>query len=132
MKHAIALTLALTLNAAANLMMKSGARRFAEVGPGPQQGLGHAVAALAGNWVLILGLLCFAVNAAFYIYALTADYMKVSLAYPIMVGGGFTIIALVAWKFMGETLTPGQWVGIALILLGVVIVAREMNPSTAA
>ncbi|GMU21102.1 MAG: hypothetical protein AMXMBFR13_11960 [Phycisphaerae bacterium] len=126
MKYWIALALALTLNATANLMMKFGMVRFKAGGGGSQQGLGALVGQLAQNWVLLLGLVCFAVNVAFYTFALKE--IKISVAYPIMVSLGFAIIAVVAWRFLGETLSPLQWTGIALILAGVYLVAREVGP----
>lgn len=119
MKYWIALVLALTLNATANLMMKFGVR---EVKP-PGQGLVPLLKVLASNWVLILGLCFFASNVVFYTFALKG--IKISVAYPIMVSGGFAIIALIAWRYLGEALSPVQWAGIGLILIGVLLVTRE-------
>ena len=127
MKYVIALCLALVLNASANLMMKVGAKRFGESGIGLDQGFGRLVSSVLQNWVLILGLCCFATNVIFYAYALSGPKMKISIAYPIMVGGGFAIIAVVAWKLLGETMSPVQWVGVGMIMMGLVLVAREMN-----
>jgi multidrug transporter EmrE-like cation transporter len=125
MRYAVALALALTLNATANLMMKFGVKRFGASGVTLEQGAGAVGGALLTNWVLIVGLFCFAVNVAFYTYALSG--IKISVAYPIMVSGGFVIIALIAWKYLGETLSVGQWAGVAMILVGVFLVAREMK-----
>lgn len=130
MKYALALSLALLLNATANLLMKFGVRRFAASGVSLEQGWGSIVSALASNWVLAAGLTCFAMNVSFYTYALSG--IKISTAYPIMVSGGFGIIAVVAWKYLDETLTWSQWAGIAMILVGVFLVARQMQSATAA
>jgi multidrug transporter EmrE-like cation transporter len=124
-KYAIALTLALLLNAMANLMMKFGVIRFRDSGITMDQGAGPVATSLLSNWVLIVGLLCFATNVLFYTYALSG--IKISIAYPIMVSGGFAIIAVVAWKFLGETMSPAQWAGVVFILAGVFLVARGMN-----
>ena len=67
-----------------------------------------------------------AVDTFFYTYALWG--IKISIAYPAMVGGGFVIIAVVAWLYLGETLATGQWVGIVFIMAGVYLVARQMQP----
>ncbi|MEP0843739.1 MAG: EamA family transporter [Phycisphaerae bacterium] len=124
MKHWIALLAALSLNAAANLMMKFGINRHrSDLAGLVQPGWAAHGRALAGNWVLILGLFCFAANVVLYIFALKE--IKISVAYPIMVSCGFAIIALVAWRFLHETLGPSQWLGVMLILVGVVLVARE-------
>ena len=129
MKYGIALLLALTLNAVANLMMKFGVRRFGDSGVGMDQGLIAVGGTLLSNWVLMIGLFCFAINVAFYTYALLG--IQISVAYPVMVSGGFAIIAVVAWKLLGETMSPAQWTGMAMILAGVVLVAREINSSPA-
>lgn len=121
MKFVVALVAALTLNAVANLMMKFGVNRLKAdlaAGSGP-------IPALLTNWVLILGLIFFASNVVLYTFALSG--IKISVAYPIMVSGGFVIISVVAWKYLHERLSHAQWAGVALILVGVWLVAREMT-----
>jgi multidrug transporter EmrE-like cation transporter len=58
-------------------------------------------------------------------YALQSKALKISIAYPIMVGGGYAIIATTAHllPMLRERLTAGQWAGVFLILAGVVMVA---------
>jgi len=127
MRYAVALIMALTLNATANLMMKFGIERFKASGVSMTQGTGTVLLALLSNWVLLLGLCFFASNVVLYTYALKG--FPISTAYPIMVSAGFAIIAIVAWKYLGETLSRGQWVGVFCIMLGVYLVAREMRTS---
>lgn len=129
MKHVIALVLALALNAAANLMMKVGSTRLNRPGLPEGSGAPGLLSLLINNWVLILALAFFATNVLFYAYALKAEFLPVSMAYPIMVGGGFAIIAVVAWWFMGERMSGLQWVGVVMILAGVILVAREVQVS---
>jgi multidrug transporter EmrE-like cation transporter len=117
--------MALILNASANLMMKFGVKRFQESGVKLEDGFVPFATTLGTNWVLILGLFCFAINVGFYTYALSG--LKISVAYPIMFSGGFLIITLIAWKFLAETLTPGQWAGVLAIAIGVFLVARDMQ-----
>lgn len=126
MKYWIALVLALVLNAAANLMMKFGSVGLkASLEADPRRDAGALAGMLAHNWILVLGLFFFATNVLLYTYAL--QVVKISIAYPIMVTGGFAIIALVAWRYLGESLSTMQWGGIALILIGVYLVAREVK-----
>jgi drug/metabolite transporter (DMT)-like permease len=42
-----------------------------------------------------------------------------------MVTGGFAIIVVVAGVMLGERLSAPQWAGVAAILLGVFLVARD-------
>jgi len=51
--------------------------------------------------------------------------LPISVAYPIMTTCGFVVIVMVAGLMLGERLTVMQWVGVAAILLGVLLVARD-------
>lgn len=129
MKQVIALSTALLLNAAANLLMKVGMKDVAADGGLLKSGFAGAGWMVATSPTLVIGLACFALNAAFYMYALQSPALKISLAYPIMVGGGFAIIATVA-RFhpaLGERLSPAQWIGVALVLTGIVLIASRMG-----
>jgi multidrug transporter EmrE-like cation transporter len=125
-KYAVALVIALLLNASANLMIKFGMRSIdlALAGGGiGSLGAAGAIRLVLKNWVLLLGLCCFAANVVFYAYAL--QKMPISVAYPIMVASGFALIVLVAGAKLGERLTPVQWVGVLGILIGVALVAKD-------
>ncbi|MBN2196158.1 MAG: hypothetical protein JW751_25305 [Polyangiaceae bacterium] len=126
LKHAIALVIALLLNAAANLMIRFGMRAIdLELGGAGllDGGLGGALRLLFRHWILLVGLVCFASNIVFYSFAL--QKLAISVAYPIMVVGGFAIIVIVAGALMSERLTTIQWVGVAAILFGMTLVAKD-------
>jgi multidrug transporter EmrE-like cation transporter len=126
MKYVIALIVALTLNAAANLLIKFGMRAIdmelsgASAMSGGVLGL---IRLLLRHWILLAGLGCFALNVVFYAFAL--QKLAISVAYPIMVASGFGIIVTVAGLILGERLTSSQWAGVVAILLGVVLVAKD-------
>lgn len=125
-KHALALVIALLLNAAANLMIRFGMRAIDLdlAGAGLLDGgPGNLLRLLLRHWVLLLGLACFAANVVFYAFAL--QKLPISVAYPIMVTGGFAIIVVVAGALMSERLTLLQWAGVGAILVGVVMVAKD-------
>jgi multidrug transporter EmrE-like cation transporter len=126
MRYWIALILALVLNATANLLMKVGSTGLkTALHNDPRRDVGALAGILVHNWALFLGLFFFATNVLLYTYALQT--IKISVAYPIMVAAGFAIIAVVAWRYLNESLSPVQWGGIALILVGVYLVAREVR-----
>ena len=127
MKYVIALCGALVLNAAANLMMKVGSSEVARGGGFFRDGALGALRSFLGSPILIAGLLCFGINAFLYMFALQSKTLKISLAYPIMVGGGYAIIAVTAyfWPGLRERLDAVQWAGVMLILAGVFIVATR-------
>lgn len=123
--HAVALLAALVLNATANLLLKFAARDLGPTQDLLADGWGHAIKAMAGCPRLILGILFFALNVPLYFLAL--QKLKVSLAYPIMIGGAFAIIVTVAsFSGLNEQLSAFQWLGVGIVLIGVILVASTM------
>jgi multidrug transporter EmrE-like cation transporter len=49
--------------------------------------------------------------------------VDVTIAYP-MLSIGYVIAALLAWQFFGESLSATRVLGIAIILVGVVVLSR--------
>lgn len=127
MVHLIALSAAVLLNASANLLLKFGmhalkADASAAAGTGPIT----AVKAMLTSPLILLGLAFFALNVPLYAFAL--GKFKVSLAYPIMTGCGFALIVLVAGlSGLQERLDGVQWLGVGLILVGVIIVSSRLQ-----
>ncbi len=124
-KYVIALVIALSLNAAANLLIKFGMRAIdLEVSSGASMdGVLGILRMVLRHWIVLVGLFCFAANVVFWAYAL--QKLPISAAYPVMVASGFAIIVVVAGQLLHERLTLGQWLGVAAILLGVVLVAKD-------
>ncbi len=125
-KYLAALAIALVLNAAANLMIRFGMRAIdlELAGAGMLDGgVWGLVRLLLRHWIVLAGITCFALNVFFYAFAL--QKLQISMAYPVMVTGGFVIIVVVAGLMLNERLSPLQWVGVAAILAGVVLVARD-------
>ena len=133
MKYVVALFVALMLNACANLLMKMGMKSVGASGGVLQNGIIAAGKTVLTTAPLIIGLTCFALNAAFYMYALQSRALKISIAYPIMVGGGYALIAAIAYLHpaLAERLTWGQWLGVALVMLGIVLIAAQTDVSAA-
>jgi len=50
--------------------------------------------------------------------------VDVSIAYP-MLSIGYVVNAVAAWYLFGESLTASRLLGIAIIILGVVIISRS-------
>ena len=116
----IYLVVAMTLNAAANVLLKMGAARIAAVGePG-------SIGRLLTNYYLLGGLTLFAANVVFYAAALSR--LNLSLAYPVMMAGGVLIIVSVSVLFLRETLSAFQMVGLLFLIIGLVLVARQPLP----
>ena len=67
------------------------------------------------------GFVCYAVSIVVWIMALSR--VPVSVAYP-MLSIGYIVNALAAWYLFGEALTLTKWMGIAVIIVGVWLVAK--------
>lgn len=90
-------------------------------------GGGNAIA----NWshhfagirhLIVLGMACGvqAVGLIFYTVAITS--IPLSIAYPILVGGTMVLVTLFAALCFKETLTRRHMAGLALIILGIVLI----------
>lgn len=77
---------------------------------------------IASRWQVSVGLSAYVLSACTWIFALSR--VPLSLAYPFL-GLSYAAVALVAVLFLGERLTLAQWVGLALVVVGVVVVAQS-------
>lgn len=125
-QYLCALILAVLLNASANLLMKFAASQLSRQADAMTKGTWAACTAAVTCPTLLVGLLCFALNVPLYVYAL--QKFKVSLAYPIMVGGGFAIIVTVAsFSGLAERLAPIQWLAVIMILVAVMLLCVTLE-----
>lgn len=113
------LAVALTLNAAANLLMKMGADRLGTFeGPGTIRGI-------LTNYFLVGGVILFGLNIVFYVAALTR--MNLSIAYPVMMAGGVLIVVSASVVYFRESLTLAQILGILFLMAGLVLVTHRVS-----
>ena len=77
---------------------------------------------LATQMPIIGGLACYVVSVVVWIVGLSR--VDVSIAYP-MLSLGYVVNAFAAWYLFGEVLSVQRLAGIAVILVGVVLVARS-------
>ncbi len=68
------------------------------------------------------GIVLFIAQALIYTGAL--QFVEVSIAFPIT-SIGFAVIAVLSQRFLGEPVTRARWIGIALIVIGVALLATE-------
>ena len=111
------------LNAVAQLLLKAGASTAGAISMDAGMGaLWRTGWGLAQNPAILGGLTCYVVSVVVWIVALSR--VEVSVAYP-MLSIGYVVNALLAWWLFGEALSTQRWVGIFVILVGVVLVARS-------
>jgi len=109
------------LNAFAQLLLKAGVRQighfdFSMANAWP------VASTLATNPPIIGGLSCYVVSVVVWILALSR--VEVSMAYP-MLSIGYVVNAGLAWFLFGEAVGPQRLIGIAVIIVGVILVARS-------
>ena len=122
--NAISLALLMTgvmLNAGAQLLLKAGTN---SVGA-----FEYSAANISPvGWILatephiIGGLSCYVISVVVWIMALSR--VEVSIAYPLL-SVGYVVNAIAAYYLFGEAVTPMRLTGIAVIIVGVWIVARS-------
>lgn len=69
------------------------------------------------------GLVFFGINVILFTKAL--EKLPVSAAYPVLAGLGFSLIAVFSNLLFGERLGFNQWLGIGMILAGIIIISRS-------
>jgi len=76
---------------------------------------------LLSPW-LIAALFFYATNVV--LFAKSLDKLPVSAAYPVLAGLGFGLIAVFGKLIFDERLGLNQWIGMALVLAGIVLLTR--------
>jgi len=111
------------LNAVAQLLLKGGASNAGAITlDAGSAALWRAATGLAQHPFILGGLACYAISVVVWIVALSR--VDVSIAYP-MLSIGYVVNALLAWWLFGEDVNAQRWLGIGVIIVGVVLVARS-------
>jgi len=114
------LLIAITLGAFGQISLKYGMKQFGALGvPGTSIVPGLARAILSPY--VLLGLCLYAVSSAFWLVVLSK--WALSYAYP-MIATNYLLVVLLSRAFFRENVMPLQWVGIVLMVTGLVLVAR--------
>jgi multidrug transporter EmrE-like cation transporter len=110
------------LNAVAQLLLKAGTNA-----------IGGAIHLSMSNWFetfikvasqlpILGGLACYALSLVVWIMGLSRT--DVSIAYP-MLSLGYVVATAGAWLFLGEAVSPQRLLAIAVIMVGVALLARS-------
>jgi multidrug transporter EmrE-like cation transporter len=113
------LFLALSSNAVANIFMKLGSEQFAA----GLKLLFTKPMVFFSNGYFFAGLFFFGI--ALFLYAQVLARMSLSIAYPIMTTLGFVIVVGFSVLFLKEQLMWWQWLGMVLVLAGVILLSWE-------
>ena len=108
------------LNAAAQLFLKAGTNAINAASIGKESLLSSFFMVVFEAHILG-GLVCYVFSVAIWILALSR--VEVSVAYPLL-SIGYVVNFFAAWYLFGEILSAQKAIGIAIIILGVLIIAR--------
>jgi multidrug transporter EmrE-like cation transporter len=109
------------LNAAAQLWLKAGTNALGALSFGRSAVLSTA-SSVAFEPHIVAGLTCYVLSVGIWIVALSK--VPVSVAYP-MLSIGYVVNAVAAWYLFGEIISAQKFAGIAVIIIGVYLVARS-------
>lgn len=118
----VLILMGVSLNAAAQLLLKVATRPMAHFSNFDAESLGGSALILVKSVPFWAGMVCYAASVCVWIGALTKA--PVSTAYP-MLSLGYVAVAAASALWLGEALTLPKMVGIALICAGVVLVSRS-------
>lgn len=115
------------LNAVAQLLLKAGTASAGPISAAAGASvLWRTATGLVQHPAILGGLACYAISVLVWIVALSR--VEVSIAYP-MLSIGYVVNALLAWWLFAEHVSVQRWLGIGVIVIGVVLVARSgSNP----
>jgi multidrug transporter EmrE-like cation transporter len=110
------------LNAAAQLLLKVAARPLGHFSVFNAETVSGSIVILSKSLPFWTGMTCYAASVCVWVAALSKA--PVSTAYP-MLSLGYVVVAAISVGWLGETMSPGKLLGIALICTGVVLVSRS-------
>ncbi|MQQ99674.1 EamA family transporter [Glaciimonas soli] len=109
------------LNAAAQLFLKAGTNAVGVISLTPQNWFATGIK-LVSQLPILAGLACYAISLIVWIIGLSR--VDVTIAYP-MLSLGYIISAVGAWYFLGEAVSLQRLLAIAIIIVGVALLARS-------
>ena len=109
------------LNAMAQLLLKAGTNAIGQF-EFATNNIVPVATRVAFEPHIVAGMTCYAVSLVVWIMGLSR--VEVSIAYPLL-SLGYVIGALGAWAWFGEEINPARIAGIAVIILGVFVIARS-------
>jgi multidrug transporter EmrE-like cation transporter len=109
------------LNAAAQLLLKAGARQLGEINLSVHNIIPMGFK-LAFEPHIFAGLACYVLSVILWIVVLSR--VEVSVAYP-LTSFGYILTALASWWLFGESLSMERVMGIGVIMFGVFLITRS-------
>lgn len=110
------------LNAVAQLLLKAGTNAIGGAIHLTMSNAFETFVKVASQLPILGGLACYALSLVVWIMGLSRT--DVTIAYP-MLSLGYVVAAVGAWFFLGEAVSPQRLLAIAVIMVGVALLARS-------
>jgi multidrug transporter EmrE-like cation transporter len=110
-----------TLAAVAQVTLKAGMNHVTDANGGQLALNADSLKQIATQMLVWAGLAIFAVSAVLWLFALSRA--NLSFAYP-FAALGYVIIVVASILFLGEHVQPLTWVGVVLIVTGILVIAQ--------
>lgn len=110
-----------TLAAVAQVTLKAGMNHVTDANGGQLALNGDSLKQIASQVWVWAGLIIFAFSAVLWLFALSRA--NLSFAYP-FAALGYVIIVIASILFLDEHVQPVTWVGVVLIVAGILVVAQ--------
>jgi len=121
LKTLVLVVIAVLIGGTGHVLLSKGMRTVGDLTEAPASRVGAMIVGAVSNPWLLLGV---ALQAAFFAMYLTLlSRAQVSKVLP-MTALDYVVVALLARLVLAEAVTPARWAGIALIVVGVVLVSR--------
>jgi multidrug transporter EmrE-like cation transporter len=110
------------LNAVAQVLLKAGTNALGGAIHLTMSNAFETFVRVASQLPILAGLACYALSLVVWIMGLSRT--DVTIAYP-MLSLGYVVAAAGAWLFLGEAISPQRLLAIAVIMVGVALLARS-------
>ena len=110
------------LNACAQVLLKAGTNALGGAISLTLSNAFETFIRVASQLPILAGLACYALSLVVWIMGLSRT--DVTIAYP-MLSLGYVVAAAGAWLFLGEAISPQRLLAIAVIMVGVALLARS-------
>lgn len=108
------------MSSTAHVLLKKGAMSTSELTIGGQSLMMNVWVVATNPWV-VGGMFLHVSALAIWMWALSR--VDISFAYPFL-AVGYVFVSLMAWQWLGESITTTRMLGMAIIIVGIVVLSR--------
>jgi len=122
--NAILLILSIGLAVCGQLSMKAGMTKVGEITAADFSEPFELIGRVARSAWAVIGIILYAISAVFWLIVLSR--VNLSVAYP-LVAAGYVVVVFYSWLVFKESVRWFSWIGLALIVIGVIIAAQGLK-----